>query len=67
MSTTYQKLLDRANQIYVLKRGIDPDALAYMAPEMVPKIESRQALSVLEAVAEELDYRESLDRLTSEQ
>lgn len=53
-SETFETLLKRANEIYALKR-IGEANLPYTAPELIPKIESRQVLSILEAVAEYLD------------
>lgn len=53
-ATTADRLKRRANELYVLKR-IGADNLPYTAPELIPQIESRSLLSVLEAVAEELD------------
>lgn len=60
-ATIAERLKKRANELYALKR-VGADSLPYTAPELIPQIESRSLLSVLEAVAEELErLRQELD------
>lgn len=62
MENIHERLLRRANELYAMRR-VDPGSLPYMAPELVPRIESRQTLSLLEAVAEELgEIRDAIQK-----
>ena len=53
----YDKVLEKANELYVIEKTkhVNPESMAYWAPEMFPKIESNQVKCMLRALVDELN------------
>lgn len=58
VTRTAERILQRANEIYALRKL--GDSLPYAAPETIPTIQSTQLQAALEAVSEEIEtlYRQ---------